>query len=146
MKSRLIKLYPDQISRFWFVLKDAIKAGLPLETDVDMNRVLTALLDGSLECFVFAIAEDDESVSVRAVVTTMIQKQIGYEGKTLFMYSLYGFQNTGKYLVRGLQQLFDYARSIGCNRVAGITNIEAAAKFVELTGGNANAYYVEWRI
>lgn len=146
MKSRLIKLYPDQIGRFWPILRDAIKAGLPLEADVDMNRVLVALLDGRLECFVFALAEDDESVSIKAVVTTMIQEQIGYEGKTLFMYSLYGFQNTGKYLIRGLQQLFEYAKSVGCNRVVGITDIEAAAKFVKLTGGNAEAHYVEWRI
>ncbi len=139
----LIRLFPEQVSNHWDVVKPAIKNSLHFACEsVDMNEVLTSLLNGSMQCWVSSRKSNGSNV-LEGVVTTMISKDLFGEDKSLLIYSLFGYDMANREAWKGaLKALITFAKASGCNRIIAYTNVSSLIKLVEGLGGSADQRFV----
>jgi len=141
----LTKLLPDQVSKFWDVIKFAIEESLPPtvgENPDKMNRILSALLDGRAQCWV---SHEDyvEGRRFEGVVVTQIITD-GLSGtKNLLIYCLYGYDIVSNDSWKsGLKALAKWAISKKCSRIIGYTDVPKILKVVETLGGEAKYTFI----
>ncbi len=119
----LIKLFPDQISEKWEVIKFAIANSLPpsITKNPDcMNNVLFALMSEQLLCWISHTADN----SVNFILTTQIIEDLASREKSVLIYSAYGVNKVDKiYWIECLQTLRKYAEGNGCGSMVAYTNV-----------------------
>lgn len=134
----LTKLLPDQISKLWPIIKYAVEESLPPivgEHPDKMNRILSAVLRGSLEVWVSYQHPDNK---FEAVVVTQILYDDASNVYNLLIYCLYGYSTiTKESWAEGYETLNKYAKAKNCNSIIAYTNephiVNMAKKFEGMT-------------
>jgi hypothetical protein len=133
----LVQLLPDQVAKYWEQIKFAVQSSFPptaTATDLNMNKVLTALLAGSLVAWA---SVDKESKKIVAIVTTTIMDDACSDSKNLLIYSLFGLSNIGKdNWTDGYETLMKYAKGKGCNKLVAFTKVDLIKKLAKYYGGD----------
>lgn len=152
----LIKILPEQVAKFWEVIKHGVSHSLPptivykkddaRETE-RMNKILTSLLTGVLECWVsFEISEDGKRTIKYIMITQVIFDDI-LGVKNLFIYSIYGFTQISKEIwIDGFQTLKDYGAKLGCSKLLAFTSFKHLKEMAKKFGGNSDYSLVEFDI
>ena len=127
-------LIPDQIPRFWEVIKyAAVNAGYVEDEYVPrfLNRLLYLLLSGKSQCF---IRLNEERRLQMVLVTTIINDPLRDE-KTLFIAYVYSFEKASQGIWQAdLEVLKKFAIGSGCKYITTLVMNERAAGLCEKAG------------
>lgn len=137
----LTQLLPDQISKFWDVIKYAIEQSLPPtvgESPDKMNRILASLLSSKAQCWASYTKSENMNKFEGVVVTKILYDDVS-NTKNLLMYCLYGYTQVDKSSwIHGIKVLTKYAESRGCARIIAYTDVPYMINMAKTLGGEAN--------
>lgn len=132
----LTQLTPEQVSKFWSIIKYAVEQSLPPivgEHPDKMNRLLSAILSGRLEVWA-SYTRSEEAVKFEAILVTQILYDDASNTKNLLLYCVYGYTViTSSSWLEGFKAVSKYAKSLGCSKIIAYTAnenvVELAKKF-----------------
>ncbi len=133
----LIRLLPEQASRYWGDIKMAVEKSLPpiVGMQVDrMNNILTSVLSGLTTVWVSTEQRPEGNVITGIVLTKFIHDDASGT-KSLLIYCLYGYGD-GKLesWESGFETLRTFAKGNGCHRIIAYTDVPSIIKYVEKLG------------
>jgi len=141
----LTKLLPDQISKFWDVIKYAIEESLPPvagEGPDRMNNILMSLLSNKSQCWASYAVNGDQRKFDGIVITKVLYDDIS-DTRNLLIYCLYGYGDVGRdSWLSGFKALVKYAGSKNCCRIIGYTDVPSIARIVRRLGGETRYTFV----
>lgn len=137
----LTKLLPDQISKFWDIIRYAIEQSLPPtagEGPGKMKKILTSLLSGKSQCWASYIVDGDNRTFEGIVVTRIFYDDVS-DTRSLLIYCLYGYEGASQSSwTNGLKTLVKYSKSKNCERIIAYTDLPNIVKLVERLGGDTS--------
>ncbi len=138
------KLTVDQISTLWDFIKHAIDEALPPIASgyqYRLNNILSSLMAGSTECWaVYEKNEEDKKITLYAIILTMITTDVCSGTRHLYVYAMASFWEDAprKIWREGLEGLVKYAKSKGCERLVGYTDLPSMEALFKRVGGSAD--------
>jgi len=140
-------LLPDQISRFWPIIKYAVEESLPPivgEHPDKMNRILSAMLSGSLEVWA---SYKKESNKFEAILVTQFLYDDASDTKNLLLYCLYGYDSINPdSWTEGFESLFKYAKSKGCHSIMAYSANRHLVELAKKYDGNVDYTFISLEI
>jgi len=137
-------MLPEQVARFWDVIKYGIEQSLPPisgEHPDKMNRVLSSLMSGRLICWAAYYIDGEQRVFEGIMVTTITYDMVS-DTKSLLIYCLFGYgQVTDQTWLDGLRALTKYGKSKGCTTVSAYTDLDHMVKMTKALGGSSDWHY-----
>jgi hypothetical protein len=145
----LTKLLPDQISKFWDIIKYAIEESLPPtvgESPNKMNKILSSCLSGKIDVWASYNRKED-SAKFEGLVLTRILFDEASETKNLLIYCLYGYEMVDKKSwIDGYKTILKYANSRKCSQIVGYTNVPLIIEVVKKLGGESNYTFISFNV
>jgi hypothetical protein len=136
----LLQLTPDQITKFWDTIEEAINESVPIyaqgiAVELRNRNIHEALLLGKMQAWAgFGLVEDRPAL-VGLVVTT-IEEDPCSRVTNLSIYSLYGVENIDRKIYEdGLATLRKFAQGSGCSRILAITDNPRVIQLIRMMGG-----------
>lgn len=143
----IVKLLPDQISKFWDIIRYAVEQSLPPivgEHPNKMQNILASALDGSIDVWA-SYTKDGEGNRFEGIVLTEILFDRPSRTKNLLIYCMYGYEEVDKQSwIKGISALTKYAASKGCNQIVGYTNIPYIVELVNRLGGETKYTFISF--
>jgi len=145
----LVRLIPDQISKFWDVIKYALENSPPLTTDISwdswINEILTSAMSGGIE--VWASYSKVKEFKFEGVALTSFEIDKFIKKKSLLIYYIFTYQEAAKSSwINGLKTLAKYAESRGCHRIIAYSNIPEIIKMCDALGGDTSIRFITFNI
>ena len=145
----LVKLLPEQISKFWDVIKYAIEQSVPPiagEHPNKMNNILMAALEGSID--IWASYRKDKNVNkFEAIVVTEILYDVPTRTRNLLIYCVYGYSDIGeKSWIDGVRAIAKYAASKRCNRMVAYTEVPYIVDLVSRLGADTRYTFISFYV
>ena len=141
----LTKLLPEQISKFWDVIKYAVEESLPPivgEHPDKMNRVLASAMSGDLSIWAAHVENKFE-----AILCTRILFDDVSNTRNLLIYCFYGYEVINKQsYVDGIRTLVNYAASKRCSQIIAYTDSEYIRRVVNYLGGEAIYTFISFDV
>jgi len=143
------RLTPEQISKFWDVIKFAVEQSLPPtvgEHPDKMNRILAAALSGKID--VWASYTKNEKVNkFEGIILTKFLYDDVSGTRNLLIYCLYGYNKFESISWKiGLETFAKYAKSRGCSRIIAYTDIPHIVDIVNKLGGEAKYTFISFDV
>jgi spore germination protein YaaH len=143
----LTKLLPDQISKFWPVVKYAVEQSLPPtvgEHPDKMNRMLSAMLRGELEVWVSYQHPENR---FEAVVVTQFIYDDASNMKNLLLYCVYGYSNISESSwMEAWDAMNKYAKGTGCKMIVCYSANPFIVKQAQKFGGDTSYTFISFNI
>lgn len=120
----LVALLPDQVDMHWDIIKLGLEKSLPpiaLYKDHSMNRVLEALLEGSMVCW---LALGDKTIDGFVMTTTTTDFYTNT--KSLLIYAIFG-EASRHVWADGYFTLYKHAKAQECDFITGYTTQDRLA-------------------
>jgi len=137
----LTRLIPEQVSKFWDIIKFAVEESLPPivgDHPDKMNRILSAALSSKIEVWV-SYVKGEEANKFEGVVLTKTLYDNASDTKNLLIYCIYGYEEVGdSSWFGGIDKLAMYAKSRGCSQIIAYTDSPYIVKIVKRLGGEAD--------
>ena len=138
---RMTWLLPEQVAKFWFILRPAIEESMPpisVESPDRMVHVLEAILTSRLVVHVFDRVLDDGKVQVLAVIVTGKVDWFDSQHKDLLVYAIYNWvmDISQRDWMTGLVLLRKYKVGQGCKRILAYSNVDSIIKLFERFGSS----------
>ena len=139
----LVKLLPDQISRFWPYIKYALE-----QSDLDniystrakMNNVLESLLFDGMQNWLII---NPENFDILGNVITPIYVDNSTKTKVLRVYNLFGFEDLSNEIWEdNFHTMIEFAKASGCERLDAFTDNEKVLKMAKLYSYNTRLTYI----
>ena len=145
----MVRLLPDQISRFWDVIRYAIEQSLPPVAGEDPNKmqnILMAALEGTID--VWASYTRGNGVNkFEGIVLTEILFDKPSRTKNLLIYCLYGYDDVdSRSWMNGLRTLLKYAASKGCSQIVAYTEVPYIIDLVNKLGGESRYTFISFDV
>lgn len=144
----LTQLLPDQISKFWDIIRYAIEESLPPtvgEHPDRMNRILSSLLCYKIQCWISYTRGD--VTKFEGLVLTRVLYDDATDTKNLLIYCLYGYGETNvQTWTGGLLSIAKYAQSKGCTRIMAYSDVPYIVSLAEKLGGEAKYTFLSFDI
>ncbi len=138
-------LLPEQVSKFWDIIKYAIEQSLPPITSEHpdkMNRILSAALSGKVSVWVSHVDHKINGI----VLTTSTYDDISGT-KNLLIYCVYGYTRVDKdSWLKGLTVLTKYAKAKRFSRIVAYTNVDYIVNMVNSLGGNSEYRFISFDV
>jgi len=142
----LTRLLPDQISKFWPIIKYAVEESLPPtvgEHPNKMNKILSSALSGTLG--VWALYERGEQVKFQAILVTKIIFDDTSGTKSLLLYCLYGYEEITKgSWNNAFESLVKYAKSRNCIRMVAYSEIPHIINMANSFGAETDYTFISF--
>lgn len=144
----LTKLLPDQISKFWDVIKYAVEQSLPPtvgEHPDKMNRILSSALCGKVDVWVSYTKK--ESSRFEGIVLTRILYDDASETRNLLIYCLYGYGDvSSESWIEGLGAIAKYAKARKCSSVIAYTDIPYVIDLAKKLGAESSYTFITFDV
>lgn len=141
----LLKLLPDQISKYWPIISYGVMKSLPPHVQPSpalMADVLNSFLIGKLSCwfgFEKRSSNNEPALKVMAVTLPVVDDISGT--RNLLIYCLYGFSPIAEQnWAIWFEVLRKYARGISCSYIIAYTNIDRVVNISKLLNGKVSAF------
>jgi len=135
----LTRLLPDQIAKFWDIIKYGIEQSLPPvigEHPDKMNRVLSSCLSGKIQCWA-SYTRGEETIFEGVVLTQILYDDASYT-KNLLIYCLYGYEDVnGQSWFNGIGTLAKFAKREKCSQIIAYTEVPYMIEKCKKLGGEA---------
>jgi hypothetical protein len=145
----LTKLLPDQISKFWPIIKYAVEESLPPtvgEHSDKMNRVLSAMLCGKLEVWALYKKKEDV-VKFEAILVTQFLYDEASNTKNLLLYCLYGYSVISQdSWSEGFEALYKYAKAEGCGEIVAYSANDNVIDEAKSFGADTSFTFISFKI
>jgi len=145
----LTRLLPEQISRFWDIIKFAVEQSLPPtvgEHPDKMNRILAAALSGRIEVWASYTKEGGKN-RFEGIVLTKILYDDASDTRNLLLYCLYGYDKVSDdSWLGGLLTIAKYAKSRGCSQIVAYTDVPYVVELVNKLGGEARYTFLSFDV
>ena len=145
----LTKLLPEQVSKFWDIIKYAIEESLPPiagENPDRMNRILTAALSGSVICWASYTREEGTSKFEGILITKLLYDDVS-DTRNLLIYCIYGYESVSdSSWLDGLKSILKYAASKRCNQIIAYTTSPYIVKLVNDLGGDSSYNFISFNV
>jgi hypothetical protein len=145
----LTKLLPDQVAKFWDIIKYSIEESLPPiagESPDTMNNILTSLLTGKTQCWA-SYTRGPEGNKFEGIILTKILLDDASMTRSLLIYCLYGYEKVNKNSWReGFLATAKFAKSMRCNRIVGYTNVPYLIDLAKVFGSDNTYQFVSFDI
>ena len=143
----LTKLLPDQISKFWDIIKYGIEHSLPPtvgEHPDKMNRILASLLSSKMQCWA-SYTKSEEGNKFEGIIITKLLYDDSSNTKNLLIYCLYGYENVDtQSWPNGFDKIALYAKSLGCAKVVAYTSIPHMIEVAKHLGADTSYTFVSF--
>ncbi len=143
----ITKFLPEQISKFWPIIKYAVEESLPPITGEHpdkMNRMLSAMLSGKVEVWASYTKDDNK---FEAILVTQFLYDDASNTKNLLLYCLYGYTNISLSSYRdALVFISKYAKSKGCHSLVAYSSNKDLVKFVSVLGANIDYTFISFEL
>ena len=137
----LLHLLPNDISKYWGGISEAISKSLPPFTINDKERmlvILKSLMSGIMQCWLLHEIEDDK-ITLYAIMTTEFSIDPASQTKNLLIFSLYGLQPAPSGLWEdGYKTLRLYAKVNRCQSIIAFTDVPEVLSIISKLGGDIN--------
>lgn len=145
----LIRLLPEQVSKFWNIIKYAIEQSLPpiaYEHPDKLNRILSAALSGKVEVWA-SYKKDQEENILEGIVITKILYDDASNTKNLLIYCLYGYEkvDSNSWLI-GLTAIAKYAKSRKCNQIIAYSDLPYIINVAKYLGGETKYTFLSFDV
>lgn len=144
----LTKLLPEQIAKFWPIIKYAVEESLPpLAKDHPdkMSRILSSALSGSIDVWV-AYTRGDKIKVEGIILTTFTHDEVSGT-KSMLIYCLYGYEViSGSSWIEGIKSLKKYAKSKKCSRIIAYSSNSNVIEIARRLGANAEYTFLSFDI
>ena len=145
----LTKLLPDQISKFWPIIRYAVEQSLPPmlgEHPDKTNRLLAACLSGSLEVWASYIRRE-EDVKFEAILVTQILYDDASNMKNLLLYCVYGYTVINEESwAEGYKTISKYAKAQGCSMIVAYSANEHIVELAKSFGADTSFTFISIKI
>lgn len=139
----IIKLLPEQVVKFWDMLRFAIaETFMPRGTCTNehLRFILAGLLSGKQQCWMAFKLVDDERKFIGFIVTRLGEDQAIGE-KTLFLDSVYAFQSVPDEIMADAQVVLNkFAAKNNCKHIVSLTESEKVMHLAQRNGYKARFY------
>ena len=144
----LIRLLPDQISKFWPIIKYAVEQSLPPivgEHPDKMNRILSSALCGKIDVWVSYIKEKNNKIEGIILTEFLFDEPSGT--KNMLIYCLYGYEDIAdESWLYGISGLAKYAQSRQCNQIVTYSDIPYMIDLAKQIGGEAKYTFISFDV
>lgn len=145
----LVQLLPDQISKFWDVIKFAVEQSLPPtvgERPGRMNRILSAALSGRIDVWASYVKEENSN-RLEGIMLTKFLYDDASDTRNLLIYCIYGYDRVSSSTwTHGLKTLVKYAKSKGCAQIVAYTSLPYLVKLTKRLGGKADYTFLSFDV
>jgi hypothetical protein len=132
----LLKMLPTQVSRYWEVILEGIKGGLPPDTFssiAEENRLLKAITDGSMD--VWLVVDTAAAKKVRALVVTTVVSDEVTRTRDLLLYCTFAFVPVRDEVWLEIDKdLVKVAHTNKCDRMVAYTKEDRVIKLMQACG------------
>jgi len=136
----MTKLLPEQISKFWDIIKYAIEQSTPPiigEAPNKMNSILMSALSGDIDVWA-SYDKEEEKTKFNGIILTELLYDKPSKTRNLLIYCLYGYENVNKDSWKyGILAILKYAKAKGCNQVIAYTDVPYMIEMTKFLGGEA---------
>jgi len=140
------KLLPDQIAKFWPVIKYAVEQSVPPtvgEHPDKMNRILSAMLSGKLDVWVSYQHQEDGVTKFDGIGVTQILYDEASHTKSLLIYAVYAYEKTvPETWAEAYEAVGKYALSQGCNRYIAYSSVPFIIEQAKRFGGDTSFTFI----
>lgn len=141
----LTKLLPEQVSKFWPVIKYSIEQALPplVEEHPDkMNRLLSSALVGDLDVWASYVKEEGGN-RFEAIVTTRFLYDNSSDTKSMLLYTIFAYDKTSSQSwMEGYETLKKYALANKCKRLIAYSASEAVINIAKAFGADTEYTFI----
>ena len=145
----LTKLLPEQISKFWDVIKYAAEQSIPPnagEHPDKINRILTAAISGKIDVWASYERGEDNNRFESIMLTKFLYDDV-VGTKNLLIYSIYGYGVISASSWRdGLKTLVKYAKGRNCSMIIAYSNIPEVIKLADSLGAETDFRFISFKI
>lgn len=143
----LTKLLPDQIAKFWPVIKFAIEESLPPivgEHPEKMNRILASTLSNRTDVWT-AYHRNGDGTKLEGLVLTKILYDEASATKNLLIYCIYGYTDIRKETwPQAFQALAKYAKRQGCSFITAYTDLPHIVSMASSLGAETKYTFISF--
>jgi len=144
----LTKLLPDQISKFWPIIKYAVEESLPPtvgDHPDKMNRILSAMLRGSLDVWASYIHQEDGTTKFDGIGVTQILYDDASDTKSMLIYTVYAYEKTTPATwAEAFEAIGKYAKSKGCTKYIAYSCVPYIVEKAKLFGGDTSFTFISF--
>ena len=145
----LTRLLPDQVSKFWDIIKFAIEESLPPivgENPDKMNRILTSILSGKTQCWA-SYRRDGEKLIFEGICLTKIIYEDASDTRNLLIYAVYSYKKTvEESWMDAFLSVAKYAVAQKCTQVVAYSNVPYIVQKAKKYGGNTDFTFITFNI
>ena len=144
----LTKLLPDQISKFWPIIKYGVEEALPPtvgEHPDKMNRILAAMLSKKLDVWASYRKTPDGEIKFDGIGVTQILYDDASDTKSMLIYAVYAYEKTEHSTwADAFETVSKYAVSKGCTRFVAYSSVPYVVEKAKLFGGNTDFTFISF--
>lgn len=145
----LLKITPEQVSRYWDELGPKIMESLDpeIEETVELRAlILQAILRNEMQAWMLYRRENGKSRRL-ALTTTRIYEDYLLESRNCYITSLYAYERIEmEGWKSALETLKTYARGAKCSRVIANTQSARVLELTKQLGGSMAYTFVRWEV
>ena len=143
------RIKPGDVIKLWDRIKEAIKISHPPTMDDSeeaCDDVLSNLVQGKMQLWAMFEKVENE-MKPKAIAVTEITGEPGYKYKTLLIYALVSAGNVSDIEWGiGYNVIREFAKSNGCKKIIGYTNLQRIVDIVQKMGGKAEYVVVTMEV
>lgn len=145
----LTKLLPEQVAKFWDVIKYAVEQSLPpivSEHPDKMNRILASALSGQVDVWA-SYLRGEESIKFEGIALTRILYDDVSDTKNLLLYCIYGYNEPDRSSwLEGLKALVKYAKAKRCLQIVAYTEFPRIVELARRFGGDTRYTFLSFNV
>jgi len=145
----LTKMLPEQIAKFWDIIKFAVEQSLPPvagEHPDKMNRILASALSGKAEVWA-SYTRGSESTKLEGIAVTRILYDDVSGTRSLLIYCIYGYTAISKNSwLHALEVMAKYAKSRGCQKMTAYTELPYLVSIARHLGADTRYTFVSFNV
>lgn len=141
----LLRLLPEQITKFWAYIKYALDEVAATEgntwTQERLNNVLQEMLVENVQVWICVIDDQSEDPKILALAVTSTFRDMGLGGNVLRLIALYGFDHVPiPEFENGYNVLAGFAKQKECVRIEAFTANEHIVRLAAGAGFKSTFY------
>jgi hypothetical protein len=143
------RLLPEQISKFWDVIKYAVEQSLPPtvgDHPDKMNRILGSMLCGKIDVWM-SYTVNGEKRKLNGLVVTRFLYDDASDTKTLLLYCAYSYADeriAHEFWVEGYNAMVEYARANKCIRLIAYSDIPYLIEMANAIGAETRFHLISF--
>ena len=144
----ITKLLPEQISKFWPVIKYAVEESLPPvvgEHPDKMSRILSGMLSGKLDVWASYRHQPDGVSKFDGIGVTQILYDEASHTKSMLIYAVYAFEKTlPETWAESYEAISKYAIANGCNKFVAYSSVPFVIEQAKRFGGDTSFTFISF--